>query len=115
MNRRDGSAENWLITFTQTLRASLPQGQYIVTHAPVAPWFSAGLYASGAYATVNAKVGNLIDWYNIQFYNQGTSEYTTCAGLLSQSSSAWPNTAVFQLAAGGVALNKIVIGKPGTT
>jgi chitinase len=115
VNKRDGSAENWLISFTQTLRQTLPQGQYIVTHAPVAPWFSAALYASGAYATVNAKVGNLIDWYNIQFYNQGTTEYTTCAGLLTASSSTWPNTAVFQLAASGVALNKIVIGKPATT
>jgi hypothetical protein len=61
MNRRDGTAENWLITFTQTLRQQLPQGQYIITHAPVAPWFAGALYTSGAYATVNAKVGNLID------------------------------------------------------
>jgi hypothetical protein len=51
----------------------------------------------------------------VQFYNQGTTEYTTCAGLLTTSSSKWPNTAVFQLAAGGVALNKIVIGKPGNS
>jgi hypothetical protein len=43
---------------------------------------------------------------------EGTNEYTSCAGLLTASSSAWPNTAVFQLAANGVALNKIVIGKP---
>jgi chitinase len=114
MNRRDGTAENWLIAFTQTLRQQLPQGQYIITHAPVAPWFAGALYTSGAYATVNAKVGNLIDWYNIQFYNQGTTEYTTCAGLLTQSSSTWPNSAVFQIAAGGVPLNKIVIGKPST-
>lgn len=45
---------------------------------------------------------------------EGSSEYTTCAGLLTASSSVWPNTAVFQLAANGVALNKIVIGKPAT-
>jgi hypothetical protein len=51
----------------------------------------------------------------VQFYNQGTTEYTTCAGLLTASSSKWPNTAVFQLAAGGLPLNKIVIGKPGNS
>ncbi|KAF8634561.1 hypothetical protein AX17_004151 [Amanita inopinata Kibby_2008] len=32
-DKGDGSAESWLITFTQTLRAQLPQGQYILTHA----------------------------------------------------------------------------------
>lgn len=33
MNKGDGHAEAWLITFTQTLRNALPQGQYILTHA----------------------------------------------------------------------------------
>ncbi|KAG1795178.1 glycoside hydrolase family 18 protein [Suillus plorans] len=112
MNAQNGSAEDWLTTFTQVLRAALPQGQYILTHAPVAPWFSAS-YTSGAYLTVNANVGSLIDWYN--FYNQGTTEYTTCTGLITESSTAWPDTSVFQIAAAGVSLDKLVIGKPATT
>lgn len=33
MDKRDGSAEQWLITFTQALRQELPQGQYLLTHA----------------------------------------------------------------------------------
>jgi len=45
-------------------------GDYILTHAPVAPWFSPGKYRNGAYLTVHKTVGNLIDWYNIQFYNR---------------------------------------------
>lgn len=44
---------------------------------------------------------------------EGTSEYTTCAGLLTTSSSTWPESALFQIAANGVALDKLVIGKPG--
>lgn len=64
---------------------------------------------------VDQTVGSLIDWYNVQFYNQGTSEYTTCTGLLNTSSSTWPSTALFQIAASGVPLNKLVIGKPATT
>ncbi|KAL4065918.1 glycoside hydrolase family 18 protein [Scleroderma yunnanense] len=114
INAQDSSAENWLATFTTALRAQLPQGQYIVTHAPVAPWFSP-IYKSGAYLTVDKTVGSLIDWYNVQFYNQGVNEYTTCSGLLDTSSSTWPSSAVFQIAAAGVSLNKIVIGKPATT
>ncbi|KIJ57853.1 glycoside hydrolase family 18 protein [Hydnomerulius pinastri MD-312] len=114
MNAEDGSAETWLETFTTALRAQLPQGQYILTHAPVAPWFST-TYTSGAYLAVDKAVGSMIDWYNIQFYNQGTTEYTTCDGLLTNSSSTWPNSALFEIAASGVSLDKLVIGKPATT
>ncbi|KAH9479369.1 hypothetical protein JR316_0007959 [Psilocybe cubensis] len=46
---------------------------------------------------------------------QGASEYTTCANLLTTSSNTWPKTAVFQIAANGVPLEKIVIGKPATS
>ena len=46
---------------------------------------------------------------------EGATEYTTCAGLLTASSSTWPETALFQIAANGVALDKLVIGKPGTS
>ena len=28
-----GTAENWLISFTRQLRAQLPAGDYIITHA----------------------------------------------------------------------------------
>ena len=48
-------------------------------------------------------------------YAEGATEYTTCAGLLTASSSAWPETALFQISANGVSLDKLVIGKPGTT
>ncbi|KAH9888971.1 glycoside hydrolase [Cubamyces lactineus] len=110
-----GTAENWLITFTQQLRSQLPSGSYIITHAPVAPWFSPNKWPGGGYLKVNQQVGSLIDWYNIQFYNQGTTEYTTCAGLLTASSSTWPNSAVFQIIASGVPESKVVIGKPANT
>ncbi|KAF7361442.1 Glycoside hydrolase [Mycena sanguinolenta] len=107
-----GTAVAWLTTFTTALRAQLPVGQYILTHAPVAPWFSPNLWPDNGYLGVNSAVGSLIDWYNIQFYNQGVSEYVTCAGLLTTSSSTWPESALFQIAANGVTLNKLVIGKP---
>ena len=31
MNKGDNSAEQWLETFTKTLRSQLPQGKYILT------------------------------------------------------------------------------------
>ncbi|KAJ7603875.1 glycoside hydrolase [Mycena polygramma] len=110
-----GTAVAWLTTFTQALRAQLPAGQYILTHAPVAPWFTPNRWPDNGYLGVHAAVGDIIDWYNIQFYNQGVDEYTTCTGLLTASSSAWPQSSVFEIAANGVDLNKLVIGKPATT
>ncbi|KAJ7224292.1 glycoside hydrolase family 18 protein [Mycena pura] len=108
----DGKAEQWLISFTTQLRKNLPAGQFIITHAPVAPWFSPSIWGGGGYLRVHQSVGSMIDWYNVQFYNQGASEYTTCANLLTASSSTWPSTALFQIASSGVPLSKLVIGKP---
>jgi len=77
----------------------------------------------------------MIDWYNVQFYNrkpylciilspstqteirvhtEGSNEYTTCTGLLTKSSSAWPKTSLFEIAASGVPKDKLIIGKPAT-
>ncbi|KAJ3718637.1 hypothetical protein DFJ43DRAFT_1207079 [Lentinula guzmanii] len=98
----DGNAEQWITDVTNALRAESPQGQYMLTHAR-------------AYVTVNTKVGGSIDRYNTQFYNQGASEYTTCDGLLTESSSNNPKPSVFEIQANGFELNKVVIGKPGST
>ncbi|KAH9479370.1 hypothetical protein JR316_0007960 [Psilocybe cubensis] len=46
---------------------------------------------------------------------KGSSEYTTCTGLLTASSSTWPQSSLFQISANGVPLSKLVIGKPALT
>uniref|UniRef100_A0A8H8CHD2 GH18 domain-containing protein n=1 Tax=Psilocybe cubensis TaxID=181762 RepID=A0A8H8CHD2_PSICU len=121
INAGNGKGEAWLASFTTQLRTQLPQGTYLLTHAPVAPWFSPGKFGGGAYLKVHSTVGSLIDWYNVQaslfmaFYNQGSSEYTTCTGLLTASSSTWPQSSLFQISANGVPLSKLVIGKPALT
>ncbi|KAM5534675.1 hypothetical protein V8D89_011687 [Ganoderma adspersum] len=113
MDKGDGSAEQWLADFTTAIRSQLPKGQYILTHAPVAPWFSVNdAFKGGAYLKVDQTVGDSIDWYNIQFYNQGTTEYTTCDTLLNTSGGTWPNSSLFEIHASGVELDKLVIGKP---
>jgi len=111
-----GKGEAWLIAITQTLRQKLPNSKgYIITHAPQAPYFTGkSVYPNGGYLTVDAVVGNLINFYNVQFYNQGTSMYETYATLF-QTSDGWAaNTAVFQIAQ-NVNISRIVVGKPVTT
>ena len=63
MNKGDGAAETWVSTFTSTLRQTLPQGQFILSHAPLAPWLSPNAqFAAGAYVTINKNVGSMIDF-----------------------------------------------------
>jgi len=118
INSGTGSAETWLVSFTKQLRSQLPAGQFIITHAPVAPWFTTDtdIYPHGAYRAVQSGAGSDIDWYNLQFYNQG-SDYTTCTTLLTTSETDFVHTSVFEInnsAFANVPLSKLVIGKPAT-
>jgi chitinase len=111
-----GTGEAWLITFQTALRAALPSGQYLISHAPQAPYFyiNTAQYPNGAYQTVHKQVGSSIDWYNTQFYNQGSSSYDTCATLLTASGGAFPGTSLFEIIATGIDSHKLLIGKPAT-
>ena len=101
--------------------------------APQAPWFAPNAnWPSGAYTKVHAQVGDTIDFYNIQFFNQnmaGTMAYSTCTVIncslmlalltdnliqdLVTTASVWPKTSVMEIhSTVNVPLEKIVIGKP---
>ncbi|KAM0752714.1 glycoside hydrolase [Meredithblackwellia eburnea MCA 4105] len=117
-----GKSEDWLITLTKELRAKLPK-PYIISHAPLAPWFSTATSISpgGGYMKIHKSVGSLIDFYNVQLYNQdGTvggskvNEYEDCTSLLEKSQVV-VGTSLYEIAAAGVDKNKLVIGKPGST
>jgi len=98
-------------------------GKAVISHAPQAPYFgpigNAGTWVgtSGGYTGVYAKVANYITFFNVQFYNQGSSCYTDYNGLFvtSASCSSFPQTSVTEIAKAGVPLSKIVVGKPVTT
>ena len=63
VNKGDGAAEQWVSTFTTAIRQKLPQGQFILSHAPIAPWMAPNdLFKGGAYVTINKNVGSLIDF-----------------------------------------------------
>jgi len=51
-----GTGEQWIITCMKTLRQKLPLGQYIITSAPQAPYFTGtttNAYKNGAWVTIN--------------------------------------------------------------
>lgn len=85
---------------------------HIISHAPQGPYFKSEYYPKGGYVTVNKEVGNLIDFYNVQFYNQGDTKYNSYDELFIKSSGFFSGTAVKEIIARGVPSNKIVVGKP---
>lgn len=90
---QNGTGEQWLITFTTVLRANLPNA--IITHAPQAPYFAGtSHYPKNGYLAVNAAVGSMIQFYNVQFYNQGSSFYNTSSSLFNVSAGWAPGTSV---------------------
>ena len=62
--------------------------------------------------TVHQQVGHLIDFYNIQFYNQGDNTYDTYDRLFVKSVGSFANTSVKEINARGIPLEMIVVGKP---
>eukprot|EP01083_Nonionella_stella_P164491 544523_1 len=111
--------EIWLSTLTTELRANLNSNQWL-THAPQAPYFMGSTlnqYPDGGYLTVHATVGDDIDWYNVQFYNQGSTTYDTYTTLFVAANGWSSNSAVYQMINGdapeGVSIpaEKIVVGK----
>jgi hypothetical protein len=56
----------------------------------------------------------LIDFYNVQFYNQGDTHYDTYEGLFLNSGGFFTGTAVKEIISRGIPPKKIVVGKPVT-
>lgn len=81
---KKGVGEKWLIDFTRRLREILPG--LLITHAPQAVYFEEERYPNGGYMAVHREVGQLIDFYNVQFYNQMGYTYDTYATLFTASS-----------------------------
>lgn len=54
----------------------------------------------------------MIDFYNIQFYNQGRTSYLNYNGLFEKSIGWAKGTSVQEIASKDIPLDKIVVGKP---
>ena len=116
-----GTAVPWLVKMTkpmlQTFHTQDPNHKFFINHAPQAPYFMEGKYPQNYIAFFNTSIGNgivgdYIDFFNVQFYNQGTSEYLTYETLFVKAEGWSPETAVAQIAAQGIPMSKIVVGKP---
>ena len=57
-------------------------------------------------------MGDLINFYNIQFYNQGDSKYDTYSELIEKATGFFSGTSLMEIKKRGVDLKKLVITKP---
>jgi chitinase len=75
---------------------------HIISHAPQAPYFSPSFSPKGAYRTLKTVFSNIVDFYNLQYYNQGNTTYETYSSLFLDSGPLNPDSAVFQLIGQGL-------------
>ena len=96
---QSSSTVQWLSTYTTTLRRNLPSvSGYIISHAPQIGYFALGY---------NNLSSSDIDYYNIQFYNQGSSTIP-----LPYTSA---NTIIAAINTLTISADKIILGKPVVT
>eukprot|EP01084_Bolivina_argentea_P258431 435676_1 len=117
-----GTGETWLCAVTNSLRNTYLGSDYIITHAPQAPYFmGAPNYPRGGYLTVHSNCGSNIDWYNVQFYNQGSTTYSSFTTLFVQAVGWSLQSSVYEMINGdndfnvAIPQSKIVVGKIATT
>ncbi len=73
------------------------------------------MYPSGGYIKINFEIGQMIDFYNIQFFGNGNSPYLTYEDLFINATSSYANTSVKEISQQGFSLEKIVVGKTTVT
>ena len=115
-----GTAVPWLIEMTNAMikKFKATGKKYIITHAPQAPYFIDGKYPKNYVDLHNSTlsdgstVGDNIDSYLVQFYNQGSSSYSTYTSLFVKSNGWSVGTSVSEIAKKGIPKSKITVGKP---
>ena len=116
----EGKAVPWLIEMTDAMVKKFKAAgkKYIMTNAPQAPYFMDGHYKQNYVDLYNAKlsdgsrVGDHIDSYLVQFYNQGSSTYSNYTTLFESSDGWSAGTSVSQIAKKGIPMSKLAVGKP---
>jgi chitinase len=66
----------------------------LLFYAPQAPYFASENYRNGAYIAVDMQAGSSIDFYNVQFYNQGDTTYDSYEKLFLESDGYFSRTSV---------------------
>ncbi len=106
---------NWLVAVTNNIRSTLGNNA-LISFAPQQPYFS-------ALNAINSWTGPLggftsvylaapsINFFNVQAYNQGDTNYVNYNNIFVDSGTSFPASAFTQISP-WIPLNKLVLGKP---
>jgi len=108
----DGTAINWLVACSLAAREVLGDKR-LISHAPQGPYLGTWAGNARGYVAVYRQAPDAIDFFNIQFYNQGNlyNSYDT----LFISNPSMPETSLKEMNQNGIPFEKMVVGKPITT
>lgn len=104
----------WLIDATLAVRQISNEFNYPlqISHAPQAPFFS----SDGGYSDVERGTNGIIEYYNIQYYNQGGWEYQSYKNYESLFDEQYNNienpSCIPSIIKQGISGDKLIIGKP---
>lgn len=80
-----------------------------ISHAPQAPFFN----EYEGYAEVEKNTYGIIDYYNIQYYNQGSEDYSNYSSMFEEQYEGINNpTSILSIVEQGIPGEKLVVGKP---
>lgn len=106
---KDGTGVAFIVDCTKAVREIIGM-EKILSHAPQAPYLSTWAGNKMGYLNVYKEVPDMIDFLNIQYYNQGGA-YSSYETLFIQNPS-FPQSAVFEIINNGVPMHKVLVGKP---
>lgn len=112
---QDGTMQQFIIDGTQKCRevfAANGRSDNLISHAPQGPYFGDWAGPTKGYTEVLVNHPDLIDFVNVQYYNQGSQYYVSYQDLFIASTGFCSNSAVMEMVNNGVDMNKIVVGKP---
>lgn len=90
-----------------SLKRDIPN--VLISHAPQTPYFTSDY--NNVYTAFYTAYQSVIDWFNIQYYNNGSSN-TFEEIFLNSDNTRYPGVAVLQLIQKGIPPHVIVVGKP---
>jgi len=112
---KNGRGTSWFVAATLAAKAVFSgAGEfYEISHAPQAPYFGDWAGPTGGYVKVYEEASGAIDFFNVQFYNQGQCcEYNTYGTLIeSTDGTCMPRNSLLQIADMGIPKDKLVVGK----
>ncbi|SHL46905.1 glycosyl hydrolase family 18 protein [Roseibium suaedae] len=108
----------FLAEISAAVKSAAGSAGCLVSHAPQPPYFDPAWYGA-PYSQIAAKAGDAIDWFNVQYYNNGTwyngpsndgpTQEQKITGLTGGAPDGWSYVALSQLV--GTPPEKLVLGR----